>query len=128
MRRYIPILLIVIALSARLIPGPRIIDDSYITYRYSRNILAGNGFVFNPGERVLGTTTPLYTLILVGIGSVTGGTQAPFPIISWLLNAILDSVSCVSTLANWQDYWSQTAWGLFYPSFGRLLHLASLFP
>ena len=95
MRRYIPILLVVIALAARLIPGPRIIDDSYITYRYSRNILAGNGFVFNPGERVLGTTTPLYTLILVGIGSVTGGTNAPFPIISWLLNAIIDSVSCV---------------------------------
>lgn len=95
MRRYIPVLLVVIALSARLIPGPRIIDDSYITYRYSRNILAGNGFVFNPGERVLGTTTPLYTLILVGIGSVTGGTNAPFPIISWLLNAIIDSVSCV---------------------------------
>lgn len=95
MRRYIPIFLIIIALSARLIPGPRIIDDSYITYRYSRNILAGNGFVFNPGERVLGTTTPLYTLILVGMGALTGGVQAPFPLISWLLNAVIDSISCV---------------------------------
>jgi hypothetical protein len=95
MRRYFPLLLIIIALSARIIPGPRIIDDSYITYRYSRNILAGNGFTFNVDERVLGTTTPLYTLILTGLAAFTGGVQAPFPIISWLLNSLFDAVSCV---------------------------------
>ncbi len=95
MRRYFPLLLIIIALTARIIPGPRIIDDSYITYRYSRNILAGNGFTFNVDERVLGTTTPLYTLILTTLGAVTGGVQAPFPIISWLLNSFIDAVSCV---------------------------------
>lgn len=53
-----------LALTARLTPGLRTLDDAYITYRYTRNILAGNGFVFNPGERELGTTTPLYTLLL----------------------------------------------------------------
>lgn len=41
------------------------VDDAYITYRYARNIAAGDGFVYNLGERVLGTTTPLYTLLLV---------------------------------------------------------------
>ena len=40
------------------------LEDALITYRYSANIVAGNGFVFNPGERVLGTTTPLVTLLL----------------------------------------------------------------
>lgn len=40
------------------------LEDALITYRYSANIIAGNGFVFNPGERVLGTTTPLVTLFL----------------------------------------------------------------
>jgi hypothetical protein len=40
------------------------LEDALITYRYSSNIIAGNGFVFNPGERVLGTTTPLVTLLL----------------------------------------------------------------
>jgi hypothetical protein len=95
MRRYFPFLLIIIALGARIIPGPRIIDDSYITYRYSRNILAGNGFTFNVGECVLGTTTPLYTLILTTLGAVTGGVQAPFPIISWLINSLFDAASCV---------------------------------
>jgi hypothetical protein len=39
-------------------------DDAYITYRYARNLAEGRGFVYNPGEPVLGTTTPLYTLVL----------------------------------------------------------------
>jgi len=39
-------------------------DDSFITFRYAENIALGKGFVYNEGERVLGTTTPLYTLLL----------------------------------------------------------------
>src|SRR5581483_9279320 len=39
-------------------------EDFLITLRYAENIAAGRGFVYNPGERVLGTTTPLYTLLL----------------------------------------------------------------
>ena len=39
-------------------------DDAFITYRYAENIALGNGFVYNLGERVLGTTTPLFTLLL----------------------------------------------------------------
>jgi hypothetical protein len=40
-------------------------EDAFITYRYSERIASGQGFTFNDGERVLGTTTPLWTLILV---------------------------------------------------------------
>lgn len=40
------------------------IDDAYITFRYAENLARGLGFVYNPGERVLGTTTPLYCLWL----------------------------------------------------------------
>ena len=40
------------------------LEDAYITFRYSANIISGKGFVFNPGEHVLGTTTPLQTLLL----------------------------------------------------------------
>lgn len=46
-------------------------DDVFITYTYSRNIAEGQGFVFNPGERVQGTTTPLYTLVMAGVYLVT---------------------------------------------------------
>lgn len=41
-------------------------DDVFITYVYSRNLAEGRGFVFNPGERVQGTTTPLYTILMAG--------------------------------------------------------------
>jgi hypothetical protein len=48
--------------AAVLVSAP--VDDAFITYRYARNIAAGHGFVYNLGERVLGTTTPLFTLLL----------------------------------------------------------------
>ncbi len=52
------------------------VDDAFITFRYAENLAAGHGFVYNIGERVLGTSTPLFTLVLaafnvVGIGSQT---------------------------------------------------------
>jgi arabinofuranosyltransferase len=89
------LVLFIIAVTARLLPGPRTIDDAFITFRYARNILAGNGFVYNPGEHVLGTTTPLYTFLLTGLGLLTGGAKATFPVIAWLVNAIADGITCV---------------------------------
>ncbi|HET9210247.1 MAG TPA: hypothetical protein VFR03_07605 [Thermoanaerobaculia bacterium] len=41
-------------------------DDTYITFRYALNLALGHGFVYNFGERVLGTTTPLWALLLAG--------------------------------------------------------------
>jgi hypothetical protein len=86
---------VLLALAARLIPGPRTIDDAFITFRYARHILAGEGFSFNPGEHVLGTTTPLYTLVMVLLGAFTGGAAAPFPALAMAVNALADAVTCV---------------------------------
>ncbi len=41
-------------------------EDAFITFRFARQIAEGNGFVYNIGERVYGTTTPLLTLLLAG--------------------------------------------------------------
>jgi hypothetical protein len=71
----IPLLAIVL----RVIAGPRVIDDAYILFRYAQNLLAGNGFVFNPGEPVFGITTPLFGGLLAALAAVSGGTTAPFP-------------------------------------------------
>lgn len=49
---------------------PSSFDDAYITYRYARNIALGHGFVYNLEEPVLGTTTPLYTLLLAGLSLI----------------------------------------------------------
>ena len=43
-------------------------EDAYITFRYAWNLADGEGFVFNPGEKVLGTSTPLMTLLLAFLG------------------------------------------------------------
>lgn len=78
----------------RLIPGPRTVDDAFITFRYARNLLAGHGLVYNPGEWVLGTTTPLYALLLSALGLVSGGADANFPIIALFINSIFDALTC----------------------------------
>lgn len=42
-------------------------DDSYIYARFATNLVEGNGFVFNPGERVHAATSPLWALLVAGI-------------------------------------------------------------
>lgn len=44
--------------------GFRPFDDAYITFRYSLNLASGHGFVYNLGEPVLGTTAPLWAMVL----------------------------------------------------------------
>jgi hypothetical protein len=60
------------------------VDDPYITYRYASNLASGNGYVYNLGERVQSTTTPLFTLILAA-GGVVG---LDIPDFAYLLNAL----------------------------------------
>ena len=53
------------------------LEDAYITFRYAWNLAEGSGFAFNPGERVLGTTTPLQTLLLAALGRAVGPERIP---------------------------------------------------
>src|SRR5438093_10582038 len=39
-------------------------EDALISLRYARNLAAGMGLVYNPGEHVFGATTPLHVLLL----------------------------------------------------------------
>jgi hypothetical protein len=48
-------------------------DDPFITYRYAANLAQGQGFVYNAGEHVLSTTTPLFTLLLAAVAWLSGG-------------------------------------------------------
>jgi hypothetical protein len=67
---------------ARLLTGPHPIDDAYITFRYARNFAEGLGLVYNPGEWILGTTTPLWAVLL------TAGYRLGFTDLPWLATAI----------------------------------------
>ncbi len=53
-----------------------IADDAMITFRVAENLAAGRGLVFNPGEVVQVTTTPLYAVI-VAAGSWLFGSAPP---------------------------------------------------
>jgi len=44
-----------------------IVDDVFIPLRYAENLLAGEGMVFNPGERVEGYTDFLWVLLGAGL-------------------------------------------------------------
>src|SRR5712691_3102100 len=46
-------------------------DDAFISFRYAENLSAGNGLVFNPGERVEGYTSFLWVALLA-IGNRIG--------------------------------------------------------
>ena len=66
-----PLALLLTAVALRLWIGLRVyryfIDDSYIFMRYAENFSAGRGLVFNPGEWVLGFTSPLFTILLAAL-------------------------------------------------------------
>lgn len=61
-----------------------IADDAFITFRYAENIAAGYGFVYNVGEKVMGTSTPLFTLIL----SLFATLSIPLPAAALLVSLL----------------------------------------
>ena len=82
-----------LAMVARLLPGPRTIDDAFITFRYSRNLVEGHGFVYNSGVRTLGTTTPLFTLLMAALGWLT--SSGAYPWFALFVNALADALTAV---------------------------------
>ncbi|MBX0326703.1 hypothetical protein K2Z83_03270 [Oscillochloris sp. ZM17-4] len=47
-------------------------DDAFISFRYAQNLVAGNGLVYNIGERVEGYTNFLWTIIAAGVLALGG--------------------------------------------------------
>jgi hypothetical protein len=70
---------------------PNTYDDALITYRYAYNVASGVGFVYNPGEWFLGTTAPLYGLLLGCIGFLVGPHNIP------LISAVICGLSLALT-------------------------------
>lgn len=59
-------------------------DDAFISFRYAEQLLAGNGLVFNVGERVEGYTNLLWVLEM----ALCGAIGIPLPLASVLLSAL----------------------------------------
>ena len=66
-------------------------DDAFISYRYAKNFLNGNGLVYNPGEFVEGFSSFLWTLLLALGGFVGIG----IPVVARWLGVLLAIVSVV---------------------------------
>lgn len=66
MRQAAPLAALLMAVHAWTYWGAGPLDDDFICYRYARNLLAGDGLVFQPGELIEGFTNPLWVLLLAG--------------------------------------------------------------
>lgn len=77
-----------LGLTAFFIFPPYGMDDCYITYRYAYNLFHHRQFVFNPGERVLGTTSPLYTLLLTVLQICSNDIPLMSNVVSCLCSAL----------------------------------------
>jgi hypothetical protein len=65
----------------------RVIDDSYISFQYAKNWAAGNGPVFNPGERVEGYTNFLWMALMTPLWWIAGGDPQRFT--AWVVGLTL---------------------------------------
>ena len=72
-------------------------DDAFISFRYIRNLLEGNGLVWNPGERVEGYSNFLWVLELAGIWAATG---VPPEEAAWWLS-VAYTVATLAAMAWW---------------------------
>ena len=91
-------------------------DDPFITYRYAQNLASGNGFVYNPGERVLSTTTPLFTLLLAALVPFWGDLPHLANLISALSMAI-GGLFLWDLAHTWKTPWVGWVGLLLYPFF-----------
>lgn len=74
-----------------------VVDDAFISLRYARNLLQGNGLVWNVGERVEGFTNLLWTLMLAG-GMGISGADGPQVALALSLAALAAAVSAAAVL------------------------------
>lgn len=88
--RRVLLLALVVAFTANVTRFSWYGDDWLITLRTALNAHAGNGLTFNVGERVAGFTHPLWLLVILLIGSLTG---------SWVQAVILANVALAATAA-----------------------------
>jgi hypothetical protein len=87
-------------------------DDAYIFYTYAKNIAEGNGYVYNLGERINATTSPLYTLLLAALYIVTKNFSIDiFP----LLGNLIGVTSLAAIILSVKNIWKNSDEFKFFP-------------
>ncbi len=91
-------------------------DDPFITYRYAYNLSHGLGFVYNPGNRILSTTTPLFAILL----AILSPLWSNLPQLANLIGAFslaLGGLFIWLLARSWESPWIGWAGLLLYPTF-----------
>jgi len=95
-------------------------DDPFITYRYAQNLASGQGLVYNPGQQVLSTTTPLFALLLALLSPLWND----LPRLANLIGAFglaLGGLCLWSLAQSWKQPLAGWAGLLLYPTFPLLV-------
>lgn len=86
-------------------------DDAYITFRYIKDLFAGHGLVYNPGQRVFGSSTPLYVAWLVLLKALFPAADVPELAVRG--NAVLYVGAILSICALVAHLTRRGWWGMF---------------
>ncbi len=81
-------------------------DDAFISFRYTRNLIEGNGLVFNPGERVEGYTNFLWILELAALWAlfnIRPELAAPWLSVAYTAATIVATLWWVARLPSLQN-------------------------
>ncbi len=108
-------------------------DDTFIHLQYARNLAAGQGLVFNVGERVYGSTSPLWVVLLadamaLGFDGLTAaraiGAAATLASIALFLQLVRRTVQTPALRAAATLAWAGNAWMLRWSLSGMETPLA----
>ena len=97
------------------------LDDTWIHFQFARNLSQGHGFSYNPDEPTPGSTAPLWTLLLAGVGLFTTDFMLPSLALSafFLLMAAWLAYGLTQNLTGAR--WAGLLAGLGVAATGRLL-------
>ena len=79
-------------------------EDSFIVFRYSENVVDGNGLVFNEGQPVTALTSPLHAIVAAALYAVTGTSLWSHKICSALVH-LLAVITAVRLLGIRKNLW-----------------------
>jgi len=91
-RIWLPIVLPALAFAVLGFHRRWVAEDAFITFRVVRHIVAGNGPVFNEGERVEASTSTLWTWLLAALSYITPFRLEWIAVIAGLLFTVLGVV------------------------------------
>ena len=118
----IPLALLLVARIMLLLITPTSAEDAFITFRYAANFASGKGLVYNPGQLVMGFTSPLWT-VWSAVGIKLFGNPVPWALawscIADIITLIVGGTLILGTVGL-SSAWAFTFFFAVWPYFSAL--------